>query len=165
MGGFLFPFFLLLFFFLFFFWPCLLGCEGTLFLDVAFLFLTLIASPLNGGQLHRLVVGERPYFFSLEVAHLSDFNQAIQQHAMLPFSGRVHAFEMDVERRGCGFTDGRPSYSAAGRSQSTARAGVERWRVSGSILCAGGTRIWLLYKGLMGTPGLRTPRCMRAHSL
>ena len=81
------------------------------------------------------MVGKRRYCFSLEVAHLSDFNQGIQQHAVLPFSGRVHSFEMDAERRGCELTDGRPSYSAAARSQSMARAAVERWCVSGSIVC------------------------------
>ena len=54
---------------------------------------------------------------------------------MLPVSGRAHSFEMDAERRGCELTDGRPSYSAAARSQSTARAAVERWCVSGSIVC------------------------------
>ena len=112
-----------------------MGCEGTPCLDMAFLFLTLIASLLNGGQLHRLMVGKRPYFFSLEVVRLYDFNQGIQQHAMLPFSGRVHSFEMDVERRGCEFTGGRPSYRDAARSQSTARTAVERWCVSGSIVC------------------------------
>ena len=109
--------------------------EGSPCLDMAFLFLTLIASLLNGGQLHRLMVGKRPYFFSLEVVRLYDFNQGIQQHAMLPFSGRVHSFEMDVERRGCEFTGGRPSYRDAARSQSTARTAVERWCVSGSIVC------------------------------
>ena len=87
------PFLLPLFFF-FFSFP--LGCGGTPFLDMTFLFLTLIASLLNGGQLHRLMVGKRPDFFSLEVVHLSGFNQGIQQHAVLPFSGRVHSFEMDV---------------------------------------------------------------------
>ena len=98
MRGFLFAFFLLLFFFLFFFFffSFPLGCGGTPFLDMTFLFLTLIASLLNGGQLHRLMVGKRPDFFSLEVVHLSGFNQGIQQHAALPFSGRVHSFEMDV---------------------------------------------------------------------
>ena len=90
---------------------------------------------LHGGQLHRLMVGKRPCFFSLEAVRLSDFNQGIQQHAVLPFSGRVHSFEMDVERRGCEFTGGRPSYSAAARSRSTARTAVERWCASRSIVC------------------------------
>ena len=43
-----------------------------------FLFLTLITLTLNGGQLHRPMVGKRPYFISLEVVHLSAFNQEIQ---------------------------------------------------------------------------------------
>ena len=58
----------------------LLGCGDTLFLDMTFLFLTLITLVLNGGQLHRLMVEKRPYFISLEVVHLFDFNQGIQQH-------------------------------------------------------------------------------------
>ena len=40
-------------------------------------------------------------------------NSGTRVHAMLPFGGRVHSFKMDAERRGRGFTDGRPSYSAA----------------------------------------------------
>ena len=47
---------------------------------MTFLFLTLITLLLNGGQLHRLMVEKRPYFISLEVVHLFDFNQGIQQH-------------------------------------------------------------------------------------
>ena len=61
-------------------------------------------------------------------------NSGTRVHAMLPFSGRVHSFKMDVERRGRGFTDGRPSYSAAARSQSTACAGVEHCCASGSVV-------------------------------
>ena len=45
---------------------------------MTFLFLTLITLLLNGGQLHRLMVEKRPYFISLEVVHLFDFNQGIQ---------------------------------------------------------------------------------------
>ena len=59
----------------FFFLSSLLGCWDTLFLDMTFLFLTLIILLLNGGQLHRLMVEKHPYFISLEVVHLSDFNQ------------------------------------------------------------------------------------------
>ena len=60
------------------FFRSLLGCGDTLFLDMTFLFLTLITLLLNGGQLHRLMVEKRPYFISLEVVHQSDFNHGIQ---------------------------------------------------------------------------------------
>ena len=60
------------------FFLSLLSCGDTLFLDMTFLFLTLITLLLNGGQLHRLMVEKRPYFISLEVVHLFDFNQGIQ---------------------------------------------------------------------------------------
>ena len=61
------------------FFLSLLGCGDTLFLDMTFLFLILITLLLNRGQLHRLMVEKRPYFISLEVVHLFDFNQGIQQ--------------------------------------------------------------------------------------
>ena len=66
------------FFFLPSFFLSLLGYGDTLFLAMTFLFLTLITLLLNGGQLHRLMVEKRPYFISLEVVHLFDFNQGIQ---------------------------------------------------------------------------------------
>ena len=53
---------------------------------MTFLFLTLITLLLNGGQLHRLMVEKRPYFISLEVVHLFDFNQGNQQHTHTQFT-------------------------------------------------------------------------------
>ena len=76
---------------IFFLFSFLFGYGDTLFLDMNFLFLTLITLLLSGGQLHRLMVEKRPYFISLEVVRLSDFffNQGIQ-HSL---SGRPQAQE------------------------------------------------------------------------